>query len=129
MLSATLSASSGLSISTPISVLMATERGSRFSEPMNTRWRSTTNVFACRLALADPNARLSSRGGRTAAAKLEELDAALQQARAVLGIAGVDDRHVVGRLGIRENAHARAAGREIAQPAGRLLPRHEIRRT
>ena len=45
-----LAASGGLSISTPISLLMTCDRGSRFIEPMNARSRSITIAFTCRPA-------------------------------------------------------------------------------
>jgi len=47
--SATRRASTGESTMIPISVLIATERGSQLKEPTKSLRRSTTKIFACRL--------------------------------------------------------------------------------
>ena len=48
-------ASTGLSMTKPISVLSRTERGSRLNEPTKARSPSTAKVLACRLDAELPN--------------------------------------------------------------------------
>ena len=61
-------ASGGLSIIAPSSVLIVAERGSRFIEPMNSRFLSITTSLACNLPSDDAN-----RNGRLLSRSRDEL--------------------------------------------------------